>query len=340
MPCKNNIFLYQKIAAQKGGECLSTEYLNASSKLKFKCKHGHVWETKGVNISGKGRWCPHCAPNKKLSLADAIDFANQFDGYCISKTYVKCTDKLQWKCKYGHEWESTFVSIKNSKGWCPQCTGKLFSENLVRLMFERLTGKKFIKIKPKWLKYGKSFLELDGYCSELGLAFEHQGAQHYKLTGFSSTKKILNKIKHRDEIKQKLCNANNITLIMVPDVFSIIGIDNLFDFIQNKLKRNNVPINEINFHLEFFLKEIKTKPYDNIMSEINDLVKLRGGKCLSSYTHYNVKLKFQCNNGHEWLAKWNNIKFGSWCPFCYKTKPRGKYKVNNGKKTVNSSPVL
>jgi hypothetical protein len=54
------------------------------------------------------------------------------------------------------------------------------------------------------------------------------------------------------------------------------------------------------------------------MSEILEFVSKKGGKCLTNYTNSRIKLKFQCVKGHEWLAIWSNIKFGTWCPICYK----------------------
>jgi len=50
----------QDIAKKKEGECLSTKYENNHSKLVFKCKEGHVWNTVAMGIK-EGTWCPYCA---------------------------------------------------------------------------------------------------------------------------------------------------------------------------------------------------------------------------------------------------------------------------------------
>jgi len=43
----------------------------------------------------------------------------------------------------------------------------------------------------------------------------------------------------------------------------------------------------------------------------------KGGHCLSTeYINNRHKLRWQCANGHEWTAKWSNIRGGTWCPFC------------------------
>lgn len=51
--------------------------------------------------------------------------------------------------------------------------------------------------------------------------------------------------------------------------------------------------------------------------DINDLAVSRGGKCLSkTYEGAHEKLLFECSNGHQWQAKANAIKNGTWCPVC------------------------
>ena len=43
----------------------------------------------------------------------------------------------------------------------------------------------------------------------------------------------------------------------------------------------------------------------------------RGGKCLTEcYTNSQARLEWECQRGHTWLASFNSIKQGSWCPEC------------------------
>ena len=53
-----------ELAKKRNGECLSTEYINAHTKLLWKCADGHEWEAKPNNIQ-QGKWCPICARRKK-----------------------------------------------------------------------------------------------------------------------------------------------------------------------------------------------------------------------------------------------------------------------------------
>ncbi len=52
------------LAQQKGGHCLSTHYINANTKLRWCCQHGHEWEADPASII-KGHWCRLCANNKR-----------------------------------------------------------------------------------------------------------------------------------------------------------------------------------------------------------------------------------------------------------------------------------
>ncbi len=54
------------------------------------------------------------------------------------------------------------------------------------------------------------------------------------------------------------------------------------------------------------------------LREIQDIVKERGGECLSSeYKNSRSKLSFRCKNGHEFEVTPNNLKlYDYWCPTC------------------------
>jgi hypothetical protein len=48
------------IAHERGGRCLSEQYVNARQRLQWECGHGHVWWTSPMAIR-RGCWCPSCA---------------------------------------------------------------------------------------------------------------------------------------------------------------------------------------------------------------------------------------------------------------------------------------
>ena len=78
----------RRIARDRGGSCLSTEYINAMSKLKWICSKGHEWESSPAYVK-QGTWCPDCGKTKKQTLEDMQDLSHERGGECISVEYIE-----------------------------------------------------------------------------------------------------------------------------------------------------------------------------------------------------------------------------------------------------------
>jgi thiol-disulfide isomerase/thioredoxin len=120
--CKNSkkytIFDLQIVASEKGGLCLSEEYISADKRYTWKCKNNHTWKTSFGNVFYNGTWCPQC---QKLSLKEAQKIAREREGRCLSEYYINKRENMEWECKKGHRWFSTLGSIKYDKVWCTIC---------------------------------------------------------------------------------------------------------------------------------------------------------------------------------------------------------------------------
>jgi len=112
---------------------------------------------------------------------------------------------------------------------------KYYREGDCRKIIEDLTGKPFAKIRPKFLtnpETGKP-LELDCFNSELNIALEYNGVEHYKYTPyFHRTPDAFEKQLQRDKLKEKLCRENGVYLIVVP-----YSVKNLKQFIVDELNK-------------------------------------------------------------------------------------------------------
>jgi glutaredoxin len=112
------------IAAQRGGECLSPEYINTSRHLRWKCARGHQWDAIPASVK-KGSWCPHCVHNHQLRLQEMQQIARDRGGSCISKRYTNNETALLWECRRGHRWKATPSNVKRGlrkRGtWCLRC---------------------------------------------------------------------------------------------------------------------------------------------------------------------------------------------------------------------------
>ena len=118
----NNIKLCKEIAISQGGECLSKEYINSSTKMKWKCKEGHIWNTNFENIKLSNSWCPICSGNISYNISFCIKYvAENFNGKCLSREYKNSKEYMLWKCEKNHIFESKFYNVKVRNNWCPKC---------------------------------------------------------------------------------------------------------------------------------------------------------------------------------------------------------------------------
>jgi hypothetical protein len=114
------------LARARGGDCLSAQYSNAETKLRWRCGRGHVWTTAPKNVTS-GSWCPECAIARRreaspCDIETMRQIARERGGRCLSSTYVTGEVHLEWQCALGHRWMATPTSVKRGR-WCHECRG-------------------------------------------------------------------------------------------------------------------------------------------------------------------------------------------------------------------------
>ena len=109
-----------EFARTKGGDCLSREYTDNTTKMEWKCERGHVWFTSWSSIQ-QGSWCPEC---RKRTLLEMQELARSRGGECLSTEYVSMRHELHWRCSRGHEWNVRPSNILYEGTWCPDCARK------------------------------------------------------------------------------------------------------------------------------------------------------------------------------------------------------------------------
>jgi len=287
----------QKLARKKKGECLSNEYINACTKLKWRCEKGHVWEAKPTNIRG-GRWCPRCT-RVESALKRLQEIAKSKGGRCLSTDYVDVQTKLKWRCKKGHVWESRPTNIIKGH-WCTQCAGlkKLTIEEMRGLAESR--GGKCLSSE-----YVNAHTKLKWQCKE-GHVWEARPYDIKQGRWCPRCARVKLTIKDLQEIAESRGGK-----CLSPEYVNV----------QTKLKwqckEGHVwetrPVNIRKGHWCIQCAGLKRLTIE----EMQERVKSRGGKCLSSeYINARIKLKWQCEKGHVWEAKPMHIKKGNWCPHC------------------------
>lgn len=110
----------QTIAKQRGGKCLSTQYINSKEKLLWQCSKRHKWEATPFSIKVRKSWCPICARNQPLGLENMQKLARSRSGKCLSVEYFNVKTSMLWQCKSEHIFKSTPDNIMQGR-WCPFC---------------------------------------------------------------------------------------------------------------------------------------------------------------------------------------------------------------------------
>lgn len=321
----------KEAAHSRGGQLLSDKYINANHRYQWKCEADHVWFSSFSNIK-MGKWCKRCAAEKNAaktrhSIDDIIKAIQEKNGICRSSEYKNWESKIDVECHRGHKWTTRAGTLLKGQ-WCPECSyGRSgtqgLSERICRLYFEGIFGRRFPQSRPSWLlnERGKQ-MHLDGYCEELGLAFEHHGIQHYERVNFFHGKRggdISLKTRQRDDNhKEKLCRENKVLLIIVPALDHLLPKDELFNFIREKCINLDADFPESAKEENIDLSSLY---FDNPIGEIAAIVSQMGGTLLSKdYIRTKTKMKIVCHSGHEFRMAPAQLRLGHWCFECSKRK--------------------
>ncbi|CAE8740646.1 unnamed protein product [Polarella glacialis] len=113
----------RQVAAERGGQCLSSDYVSVHDKLLWQCHNGHSWSAPLSNLTYAGAWCPKCggASRRTSQLLRARQHAMSKSGECLETQYVHSKEPMKWICGLGHEWSASLQSVTSAGSWCPEC---------------------------------------------------------------------------------------------------------------------------------------------------------------------------------------------------------------------------
>ncbi|MFI8705479.1 zinc-ribbon domain-containing protein [Bacillus sp. NPDC077411] len=143
-PENSLVFTYPEIATEwdydKNGSLSPKDVVAGSSRrIWWKCKKGHEWKNRVVHRTARNQKCPYClglkaSPENNLFITHP-DLVKEWDyNKNINITPYEVTygsiKKVWWKCKKGHEWETSVNSRTTHKQGCPYCSNrKVCSDN-------------------------------------------------------------------------------------------------------------------------------------------------------------------------------------------------------------------
>jgi hypothetical protein len=220
-------------------------------KLKWRCEHGHATS---FSVGSLRSGCLTCFRDKQFtSISDVKKWLKE------NEPTIKMVPGQKWdgqkkqysfKCSVcGEIFEKPYTHVvADRRQLCPNAARKKnFSETVVKQYLEKLLDVKFVMRKRSydWLvnEEGNN-MELDGYCGEKKIAFEHHGMHHYSEDHkwHEGDKRKGEKRKKDDDIKRRFCRENGVKLIEIPALFDITPLSELKALIRKELIRLEIPI--------------------------------------------------------------------------------------------------
>ena len=306
-------------ARSRGGVLLSKhgrDPIQHLHRVRFRCADGHEWDVYAGQIMQDKTWCRECFNVGRKKPADDLHALARSRGGVLVREGRNRNKPATWRCSRGH----TFAASPHNAlrgNWCAQCSASR-SERIVRTYFEQIFGKPFPKAKPRWLRNTTGrLLELDGYCEELRIAFEHQGAQHYRAVGKFRGVNVAG-IQRRDRVKRERCKSAGVVLIQIPELARFTAIDQLRAVIIRACRKAGVTLPaDVRTRCIDIAPIYATTRDDEALQQLHAIAAARGGRCLAAeYAGAGTPLPFACAHGHQWKARPADIRQGTWCKRC------------------------
>lgn len=300
--------LMHKWAEKRGGKCLSINYVNNYTPLKWKCGEGHRFSG-SRDVIKNGKWCSECKKSafRKRKLEEMQELAKSKGGKCLSAEYANLDTKLLMECKSGHQWKAKPLTLIYNNSWCPYCYGNI--RHTIGYMHE-LAAKKQGKCLS--LHYKNIVTPLRWQCFK----------------GHKWSTDPMNIIAGN---WCPACAEKKYTLSEVQTLAKTKGGKCISKkYINNKTKLKWECSEKHTWSAGFaqilsgswcpacYRKRSALKRRGSTIEEMQKIAKAKGGKCLSEeYVNQRFHLTWQCSRGHVWKAVPQTVKEGSWCRACY-----------------------
>jgi len=111
---------YHALAAARGLEWLGPPAVTNKDATWWACPQGHRWAARYNNIQ-QGTGCPACAGNTPRGPADYESLAAARGFRWLGPGVGSVRAKTRWACARGHEWAATYNAIAQGSG-CPICS--------------------------------------------------------------------------------------------------------------------------------------------------------------------------------------------------------------------------
>jgi hypothetical protein len=305
------------IARERGGELLSKVYAGDVGKLRFRCAEGHPWRAAPTHIK-QGRWCPTCGRMRRgLARREAGERklleTIVYRGGRMLTPYVRSQVKQRYRCAEGHEWTAVPASILQGT-WCPECAAAERKELWSREPKRRAQRERILRrMQQIAATHGGAVLSETFEGSKVPLLLRCARGHRWRArpsslkqgTWCPGCKEVdwLEVLRARAKENGGRCLSATCS-----------GWDDrvLFECaLGHRFETDAVQVKAGRWCPKCLSTPRRT------LEQMHEIARERGGECLSArYVDDVTKLRWRCEEGHEWSARPASVVQGSWCRIC------------------------
>ena len=319
---------YYNECKEKGLDLPIEKYINSYTKIKHKCKQGHIYEqTPSKHLQGQG--CPLCGGTKKKTPEEYYNECKEKGLNLPIEDYKGALVKIKHKCKQGHIYEQIPNSHLQGQG-CPIWGNKRQSKKITKMHDDYLQECRDKGYDLPIEDYVNSGTKIKHKCLK-GHTYKQTPNHHLQGNGcpicanikksnefLKSSKKYIQECKdkgynlpiedykgNKTKIKHK-CNKGHIYLQTPSDHLQSIGCPICKEshgerFIRNYLDKNNIKyIPQKRFK---DLNDNKPLSYDFYLPDYNMLIEYQGKQHYEECSYFGGKEKFKNQQYHDKLKR-------------------------------------
>ena len=260
----------------------------------------------------------------RLGLSPMKALATERGGRCLSSKYVNVRTPLLWECAVSHRWAAQPRAVKGNRyrrgTWCPECA---IEKTRGRGVLEALYIDEMAEIARG---RGGDCLSRDYVNNKTPLLWQCEKSHEWSATPHSVKTGSWCPV-CAESVKLTLQEMRAVARKRAGRCLSKEYINNQTPLSWQCRKRHEWEATPA------MVKGTRNTPgtwcpvcadRTGTLQEMKAIAETRGGSCLSTvFTTSHEKLRWRCEEDHEWEALGHSVKSGSWCPFCSARASRG-----------------
>lgn len=204
---------------QEKGFSTNDRYVNCKTKMDFTDKQGYKYYLTMESVLQDNiprKWIksnPHSIHNIKKYIEN-----NNLKCDILSTEYIKCNEKLQFRCECGNIFLCSIDHFIQGQNRCDKCSKNISSLELKTEEWLKKHGIPYEKEKTFGRFNGnKKPYRYDFYIPTKNMVIELHGRQHYEFTRlWHKTEDRFRKMQERDKIKKQFILERGITFLEIP----------------------------------------------------------------------------------------------------------------------------